>query len=150
MITLRAVPSSEMPVYLARFDTYIQEIAPSVTLPPWPEWWDAEKHRAFWIETEHEKVGLALIFILRENETDLSEFTIFPEHRRAGYGVEAARKLLNSVGIHWSIGVVSRPSALAFWKEVVNHPDYVFVERDPLNELQTLTYIVRRKDLSDA
>lgn len=149
MISLRAVPSSEMPVYLARFDAYIQEIAPSITMPPWPEWWDAKNHVALWIETEQDIVGIALIRRLRENETDLSEFTIFPEHRRAGHGVEAARKILNSFGTRWSIAVISRPSSLAFWKQVVNHPDYTFVEREPMNELQTLTYIVTRQGHTD-
>lgn len=149
MPVLRPIKDVDMPVFLSRFDTYVTEIAPGLEMPPFSEWWNVECHRPYWLEVDGRRIGFALTRFLRENQTDLSEFCIYPEYRRSGYGCDAARQILRSGGRYWSIGVVHGARALGFWRNVVTHPDFTVVEHAPMNEYQQLTYVVTVNGVPD-
>ncbi len=94
-------------------------------------WWAADE--------SGERVGFAIFRKFREWPDDskwvgsIAEFTIFPAHRRKGYGMALARMILQTLeqaecrkvelAVLWG-----RESALGFWKSVGFAPTFVLME----------------------
>ncbi|MQQ08536.1 GNAT family N-acetyltransferase [Epibacterium sp. SM1979] len=73
-------------------------------------------HDAFWLLHAGREIGFAVVLHLPEGQHELSDFTIFPEHRRHGYGQRAARHLFARFPGRWRMGVSSTSlAAAAFW-----------------------------------
>ena len=98
---------------------YFAEIAPDLAIDP-PTRAQQMLHRkdmtAFWIRDVSDIIGFALVLNLPEDRRELSEFTIFPDHRRRGLGQAAAHLLLQEFPGRWRMGISAHsPAALAFW-----------------------------------
>ncbi|MGR3761045.1 GNAT family N-acetyltransferase [Roseobacteraceae bacterium NS-SX3] len=69
-----------------------------------------------WITENGTRAGFAVVVTLPGSVQELSEFTIFPPHRRKGLGQAAAHLLLSRSPGHWRLGIsASSPQAAAFW-----------------------------------
>ncbi len=71
---------------------------------------------AYWIELTSGPIGFAFVLSLPEGQHELSEFTIFPEHRRLGCGTAAAKALFSKYPGRWRMGLSkTSPQAAGFW-----------------------------------
>jgi predicted acetyltransferase len=101
-------------------DRYLSEVAPEADIDTevmarrftWPD--------SFWIATD-DIIGFALTRFRSDGVRELSEFYINPAHRRAGLGLQAARRLIAQFPGPWEVGVVTNPrAAQAFWRKCLD------------------------------
>lgn len=118
-IALHPISPAEQSRFLPVFARYLMEIAPEAdqdVVKKSRRALNRVDHRTFWIRIGARDVGFAIVLLLPEGQRELSEFTIFPEHRRYGLGRIASEQLLNTFPGQWRMGVSSAsPDAAAFW-----------------------------------
>ncbi|WP_171175415.1 aldehyde dehydrogenase family protein [Ruegeria sp. HKCCD8929] len=121
-MTLRLTPihPAERARLLTDIRAYFSEIAPDAGIPSHEVvdryWHEAGRH-AFWIEQNSTGVGFALMVIHPDGQREVTEFTIFPPHRRQGLGSAAAHMLFRRFPGSWTFGVsAGSPQAAPFWQ----------------------------------
>lgn len=118
-LSLALILPREANFLAAALAPYFGEVAPTAGINP-DDRADQFLHRkdvtAFWIKNETARIGFAIVLNLPEDRRELSEFAIFPKHRRQGFGYEAAQILLQEFPGRWRMGLSAHSKqAAAFW-----------------------------------
>ncbi len=118
-LDLHPIAPEEQPRFLPVFARYLMEIAPAEdqdVIKKSRRVLNRRDHCSFWLRAGQSDLGFAIVLLLPEGQKELSDFTIFPQFRRSGFGRAAAVQLLTRFPGQWRMGV-SRAStdAAAFW-----------------------------------
>ncbi|MBT8153251.1 GNAT family N-acetyltransferase [Epibacterium ulvae] len=116
---MHPIAPEEQPRFLPVIARYLMEIAPSAdqdVIKKSRRVLNRQDHRSFWLRNGQADLGFAIVLLLPEGQAELSDFTIFPQFRRYGFGRAAATQLLTRFPGQWRMGVSSAsPDAAAFW-----------------------------------
>ncbi|MVO15512.1 GNAT family N-acetyltransferase [Parasedimentitalea maritima] len=118
-LSLTLILPRERAQLAAALAPYFFEIAPTAPMNP-DDRAEQVLHRkdvtAFWINNGGSRIGFAIVLNLPEDRRELSEFAIFPKHRRQGLGYQAAQILLQEFPGRWRMGLSAHSKqAAAFW-----------------------------------
>lgn len=120
-ITLHPMTPADQSALEAALAPYLAEIVPGQTLDIAgiaARQFGPARH-PFWILRGDTRIGFALAFTHDDGTHELAEFTIFPDHRRAGTGRDAARRVFARLPGRWVIGVAAHGMAGAFWEDAL-------------------------------
>ena len=110
-LTLALILPRERAFLAAALALYFGEVAPTAGINP-DERAEQFLHRkdvtAFWIKHDTARIGFAIVLNLPDDRRELSEFAIFPKHRRQGSGSEATQILLQEFPGRWRMGMSSQ------------------------------------------
>ncbi|WP_027256755.1 MULTISPECIES: GNAT family N-acetyltransferase [Leisingera] len=118
-LSLALIMPRERALLAAALAPYFAETAPHAAIDP-TERAGQMLHRkdvtAFWIRNGAQRIGFAIVLNLTDDRRELSEFCILPQHRRRGWGQEAACLILQEFPGRWRMGLSkSSREAVAFW-----------------------------------
>jgi predicted acetyltransferase len=118
-LTLSLILPRERAALAAVLAPYFNEVAPAAEVDT-SERAEQYLHRkdvtAFWIRAVSDNIGFAIVLNLPDDRRELSEFAIFPAHRRRGLGITAAQLLLQEFPGRWRMGLSAHSTqAAAFW-----------------------------------
>ncbi|CUH99193.1 GNAT family N-acetyltransferase [Leisingera aquaemixtae] len=118
-LTLSLIMPREQALLAAALAPYLAEVAPRASIDPARcagQMLNRKDVTAFWIRNGTQRIGFAIVLNLPDDRRELSEFCILPQHRRRGWGQEAARTLLREFPGRWRMGLSkSSADAVAFW-----------------------------------
>ncbi|KIC19955.1 GNAT family N-acetyltransferase [Leisingera sp. ANG-Vp] len=118
-LSLALIMPREQAFFAAALAPYFAEVAPQAAIDP-TERAGQMLHRkdvtAFWIRKDAQRIGFAIVLNLPDDRRELSEFCILPQHRRQGWGQQAAIMILREFPGRWRMGLSkSSREAVAFW-----------------------------------
>lgn len=128
-VQLQSLEAKDLPRFLPVLSRYLAEIAPGLTLNATKKArrvLNRSDHRAFWFSVEKQVIGFAIILLLPEGQKELSDFTVFPKHRRHGIGSLSFKALTLAFPGQWRLGVSGcSAEANAFWGTCLSAAPFV-------------------------
>ncbi len=119
IMTLRPLIAADQPRLLPVLARYLAEIAPGAAInvsQKASRSLNRQDMQAVWICANNTEIGFAFVLTLPEGQRELSEFTIFPNMRRRGYGQAAVTALLTASPGRWRLGISQHSlQAAGFW-----------------------------------
>jgi predicted acetyltransferase len=83
-------------------------------------YWDEPDRWPFWIKSEDEIAGFALVRKRDDGAFEMAEFYVRPEYRRSGIGAGSARALFARFPGRWHLSEFKEnTAAIAFWRRVL-------------------------------
>jgi predicted acetyltransferase len=110
---------------LSRYTPWLHDHTMPFSYPGIDSYWDNPLHHAFLLQHRGEPAGFAFVHnyshISSSTEVnDIEEFSIFPEHRRAGVGRACAHRLFRLFPGSWEVRVrESNHPGMLFWQPVI-------------------------------
>ncbi|MFY0310909.1 GNAT family N-acetyltransferase [Leisingera sp. D0M16] len=118
-LSLALIMPREQALLAAALAPYFAKVAPSAAIDPTGragQMLHRKDVTAFWIRNGTARIGFAIVLNLPDDRRELSEFCILPQHRRQGWGHQAARIILREFPGRWRMGLSkSSAEAVAFW-----------------------------------
>ncbi|WP_424979245.1 GNAT family N-acetyltransferase [Leisingera sp. S232] len=145
-LTLALIMPREQALLAAALAPYLAEVAPQARIDPTDragQMLNRKDVTAFWILNTPQRIGFAIVLNLPEDRRELSEFCILPQHRRQGWGQEAACLILQEFPGRWRMGLSkSSKEAVAFWGTCLSILPSIRDLREgaPFTEHQTKSY----------
>ncbi len=115
-----------MQFYIYEFSNYIPSIKlePNGAFKPFPleKYWSEPHLHAFFIESDEERVGFALVESTINTEPNtVLEFFIMAKYSGKGYGKQAARDLFAMFQGKWRVTQIeANPRAHKFWTSIID------------------------------
>jgi predicted acetyltransferase len=131
MIQLSRVETADRPALERLIDVYLAELSEHIEAPVGPTdaasyeylplYWKEVGRHPFFIVADGVRIGLVLIReVADESLTEMSEFYIQPESRRAGLGREALRAIWQRFPGRWRLVVhLQNVAAVIFWPRCI-------------------------------
>ncbi|WP_027236088.1 GNAT family N-acetyltransferase [Leisingera caerulea] len=118
-LALSLIVPREQALLAAALAPYFAEVAPDAAIDPTVragQMLNRKDVTAFWIRKDTQRIGFAIVLNLPDDRRELSEFCILPQHRRLGWGQQAARIILREFPGRWRMGLSKHSrEAVAFW-----------------------------------